>query len=256
MAASPEGINNKKYLYCLIESPGGEEVFLPMQEEMEGTIDLLTYRDIAAVVSEAPFNPVRITEENCLAHERVLLEVMRHFTVVPFQFGTVSPHANSVKGLLKENYTRIKRALKDLKQKSEFTVNAYWINMKAVFSEILKEHPKIARFKDEIKKRPQEDTYKKRIVIGQMVAEAIDEKKKMLGDKILTPLKRSCPDYLLQGLCGDAMVFHAAFLVSNSQKETFEAGLYELGKAMEGSVDFAYMGPLPPYHFVNLRLEI
>src|SRR5437763_814698 len=54
---------------------------------------------------------------------------------------------------------------------------------------------------------------------------------------------------------GDLMLLNAAFLVDKSQEEAFGAQVQALGEAQAGRLIFDYVGPLPPYNFVDIRLN-
>ena len=53
----------------------------------------------------------------------------------------------------------------------------------------------------------------------------------------------------------DMMLLNAAFLVDKSQEQAFDARVQALGEAQAGRQIFRYLGPLPPYNFVDLRLQ-
>jgi hypothetical protein len=53
----------------------------------------------------------------------------------------------------------------------------------------------------------------------------------------------------------DMMLLNAAFLVDKSQEQAFDARVQALGEAQAGRQIFQYVGPLPPYNFVDLRVR-
>jgi hypothetical protein len=54
---------------------------------------------------------------------------------------------------------------------------------------------------------------------------------------------------------GDMMLLNAAFLVDKTQEQAFDAQVQTLGAAQAGRLIFQYVGPLPPYNFVDIRLQ-
>src|SRR5207253_4987316 len=78
-----------KYVYCIIES-GDPLRFGPIGIGADPS-DVYTvhYKNLAAVVSDAPLEVLDSTRENVLAHERVNETVMREHTVIPMCFGTI-----------------------------------------------------------------------------------------------------------------------------------------------------------------------
>jgi Gas vesicle synthesis protein GvpL/GvpF len=53
----------------------------------------------------------------------------------------------------------------------------------------------------------------------------------------------------------DMMLLNAAFRVDKSQEQAFDARVQALGEAQAGRQIFQYVGPLPPYNFVDLRVR-
>src|SRR5919201_3414432 len=53
-------------------------------------VRLLTYDDLAAVVSDAAQDDYDVTRENLLAHQRVIMQAMARSDVLPVAFGTVA----------------------------------------------------------------------------------------------------------------------------------------------------------------------
>ena len=53
----------------------------------------------------------------------------------------------------------------------------------------------------------------------------------------------------------DMMLRNAAFLVDKSQEQAFDAKVHALGEAQAGRQIFQYLGPLPPYTFVDIRVH-
>lgn len=244
-----------KYLYCLIEARKDRRF---MGSGIVGSYMVYTirHRDIAAVVSDIKEEVIKATTEDCLLHEKVIEEVMKETTVLPFEFGTVSPGKEAVETLLKGNYSNIKRSIRNLHDKLEINVRAVWTNMGKVFKEIVSENRDIAIYKNEIQKKPVNKTYDDRIKIGQLVAQALNVKKERERDSIMAELKREAARCAPCRIIGDNMIMNEAFLIRERNVKRFESRLFRLGDKLNGRVDFKYMGPLPPYTFTDLKLKI
>lgn len=245
------------YLYGVVEASdqkGWGAVGLEREE-----ISAIPFREIAAVISPWTSDVVPATPEHCLAHERVLNDVIKTETVLPFEFGTIAPSIEAVDKLLRHNYSRIRRALVKLSGTVEVNVTALWHDMKTIFEEIMKAHPVIATYKREIMCKPYEQTYQDRLRIGQIVAEALETKRRSEGEKLYSILKRSAV-----GACqackgkpvGDNVIFTGAFLVKRGAYPDFEQSLLELGQRYDSRVDFKYTDPLPPCHFVDRKIVV
>jgi len=55
---------------------------------------------------------------------------------------------------------------------------------------------------------------------------------------------------------GDDMLMNAAFLVDKSREKEFDNEVARLAAQYEGRIEFKYIGPAPPYSFVNIVVEL
>jgi hypothetical protein len=90
-----------------------------------------------------------------------------------------------------------------------------------------------------------------------MVAEALEIKKRLEGEKLFRALKKGTNDACQVGKpMGDSAIFTGAFLVRRETYSDFEHRLVELSQRYDGQVDFKYTDPLPPYHFVDVKIRM
>ena len=243
------------YCYGVIESSEHKRwgpIGLEGQE-----IRAVPFEKIAVVASPWDRDVVLATSENCLSHERALGELIKTETVLPFEFGTIAPTEESLTKLLRTNYLRLLRALLKLRGKIEVHVTAVWRDTTVIFQELVKEHPMIAHYRREILAKPFEQTYQDRIKIGQMVAEALEIKKRQEGEKLFKALKKGASSACQVGRpLVDSTMFTGAFLVKRELYPDFERSLSELGKRYDSRVNFKYTDPLPPYHFVDVKIRM
>lgn len=246
-----------RYLYGIVESAKRIEfgpIGIPGGNPQVYTVH---NRDLAACISNYPADvQIKADTEHCLAHERVLEAIMQRFTVLPIEFGTVAPTEADVVRLLLCHRNRIKLALRRLHGRVEVGVKAFWKSLEVASQEIVKEHTAIAHYRREIAAKPLEGTYHDRIRIGEMVAGALDEKRKREANSLMGILKRAAVDVSQSATFGDTMVFHASFLIRKSDFSKFERTLKSLGERHNGRMDFKYSGPLPPYSFTGMNLQV
>ena len=242
-----------KYLYSIIETDE-ERNFGPIgiggQE-----VETIAYGDLSAVVSNAPMGKYVVSKENLLAHQRVLEQVMKEFTVLPVRFCTVAANAEEIRQLLERRYRELKNLLRDMDGKVELGVKALWRNMELIFQEIVDENEKIKRLKAEIAERPSRQTHAQRIAIGQMVQAALEARKELEGEDLFRGLKRISVEYRLTRTIGDKMLLNAAFLVDRAREKEFDDLMERLGLRYRERIKFAYVGPVPPFNFVNITLR-
>jgi Gas vesicle synthesis protein GvpL/GvpF len=245
------------YVYGVVEASGQRGWATVGVQRQE--VRAIAFREIAAVISPWTSDVVPATPENCLTHERVLNDVIKTETVLPFEFGTIAPGIEAVDKLLRHNYSGIRRALVKLSGTVEVSVTALWHDMKAIFEEVVKGHPMIASYRREIVSKPYEQTYQDRLKIGQFVADALETKRHLEGEKLYKVLKngagRVCQACMGKPV-GDNVIFMGAFLVKRGAYLDFERSLLDLGRRYDSRVDFKYTDPLPPYHFVDLKIVV
>src|SRR4051794_12888834 len=161
------GSSRGKYVYCIIES-GDPLRFGPIGIGADPS-DVYTvhYRNLAAVVSDAPLEVLDSTRENVLAHERVNETVMREHTVIPMSFGTIFKTREDIVELLRSAAEAFGDVLNKMQNKLEFGLKVLWDRDQAV-REVENEDEDISRLKKEIsgQKGP---TYFARMQYGRLI---------------------------------------------------------------------------------------
>ena len=245
-----------KYIYC-IAGAGQERSFGHIGIGGRGDeVHTVCYEDLAAVVSDTPINKYVVNGENPKAHQRVIEEVMREYTVLPARFCTIAepPEASEKikQRLLKERYAEFKGLLREMDNKVELGVKAFWEDMDAIFGEIVEEHREIRRFKEEIAARPPDQTYYQRMKIGEMVQAALEAKKNKEVGQILRVLRALSTDSRTNATYGDKWILNAAFLVDKSLEKAFDDRMDALSEKYAERIRFKYVGPIPPFNFVEV----
>ena len=212
----------------------------------------LTFKDIGAVVSSSPVIKYPVSRKNTMAHQKVIEEVMRHQPVLPVKFGTVGEGVELIRTrVLEERYDELKDALASTADKVELGLKVLWTDMGIVFQEVIEENTEIKRFKDRLmsKKSPRQSD---QVRLGEMVKKALETKKQQEEAAILEPLVEWCALHKQNRLFGDAMVTNSAFLVPKENEKTFDNQVNELSDRHAGRMKFQYVGPVPPYNFVEI----
>jgi hypothetical protein len=256
MAAVAEpavGASRGKYVYCIIESADPLR-FGPIGIGADPS-DVYTvhYKNLAAVVSDAPLEVLDSTRENVLAHERVNETVMREHTVIPMSFGTIFKTREDIVELLRSAAEAFGDVLNKMQNKLEFGLKVLWDRDQAV-REVENEDEDISRLKKEIsgQKGP---TYFARMQYGRLIDSALQSRSERYVADILEQLREVSVASRINKPIGDKMIMNAAFLISRDQESAFDAKV----KSIAGRFDkltFKYTGPWPPYNFVNIRLKL
>ena len=249
-----------KYIYC-IAGIRDKRNFGPIGIGGRGDeVYTLCYKDISAIISDSPLTKYPISRENTLAHQRVMEEVMKYYTILPVKFGTIAetrngmpPEENTRKKVLKERYEELQGLLEEMNNRVELGVKALWTEMKVIFEEIVDENKEIKRLRNWIAIRSAGQTRDAKIKLGEMVQSALEGKKSREEKVILDVLKKISVDHCINRVFGDKMILNAAFLVETDRKEKeFDNLMDELNIKSEGRTKFKYVGPSPPCNFVEL----
>jgi len=250
-----------KYIYCIIETKI-ERNFGPIGIGGRGDeVTTIGYKDLGMVMSNSPMTKYVVSRENLLAHERVIEEVMKEFTVLPVRFCTIASNADEIRNLLDRRHREFKNLLRDMDHKIELGIKGLWKNMDLLFKEIIKENHEIKRLKEKM----QNDKGKKKfsstktsleakVEVGKLVEEALKEKKDKEAEKIEETLRRAAIDYKRNKTIGDEMFINGAFLIDRGREKEFDNIMEDLSEEYKDRIKFMYAGPLPPFNFVNITI--
>ncbi len=247
-----------KYLYCII--PCEEQLTfdaVPIGSD-DGGVHTVCCKSLAVVVSDSPVKQYETTRRNTIAHERVLETVMREFTLLPVRFGTITESTfplEDIQKLLSIRFEEFNRLLREMEGKLELGLKAFWRDDKAIFEEIVAENGDIRRLRNSLAGKSPEAAHFDRIRLGEMVKEALNRKRSKEATQILLPLRRLAHNVRENEALGDRMVVNVAYLVDKSRGPEFDQAVTKLDEQFGGRVAFKYIGPAPPYNFVNITVD-
>jgi len=105
------------YVYCVVPSEAPRE-YDKIGVKSESLVCSVTFRDIAAVVSEFDGDSFERTDTDILAHQRVVQKVFREHIGVPVRFGTILENEEDVRQFLEDGYLGFKKQLTELTAKN------------------------------------------------------------------------------------------------------------------------------------------
>ena len=243
-----------KYIYCIIDTNGVRNFGAIGIGGRGDVVSNISYQDISAVISNYPMEKYELSKENLLAHEEVVERVMSDYTVLPMRAFTIAANAEEVRDFLRKHYRELTGLLKDMDNKVELGLTAYWKDMAPIFQEIVNENRKIRTLREKIAGIAERQGFKEKINLGEMVASALKYKKEIEGEEILRSLKKSAIDFRMNDVRGDEMIINASFLIDRGWENEFDSKVSELNSKYAQRMRFKYVGPMPPYNFVNLRV--
>jgi len=251
--AAASSASRGKYVYCIIDSSDPLR-FGPVGIGAEPSeVYTVHYKNLAAVVSDAPLEVLDSTRENVLAHERVNETVMREHTVIPMSFGTIFKTREDIVELLRSAAEAFGDVLNKMQNKLEFGLKVLWDRDQAI-REVENEDEDISRLKKEIsgQKGP---TYFARMQYGRLIDSALQARSERYVGDILDQLREVSVASRINKPIGDKMIMNAAFLISRDQEQAFDAKVKSIASKFD-KLTFKYTGPWPPYNFVNIRLKL
>jgi hypothetical protein len=241
-----------KYTYCIIRSMEPRQFTTLGIGERGDIVHTVHFMSLAAVVSNSPVIEYESSRRNMMAHTLVLEEVMREFTILPVRFGTVAPSAKAIQEqVLERRYGELNDLLAEMEGRVELGLRAFWYEG-IVFQEIVEESPPICRLRDSLMGRTPEETYYDRIRLGEMIENAMWRKRDEDAEQILARLRPLVYKTRANKVITDRMVLNAAFLVEEARQPEFDVVVERLDEEMGKRLIFKYVGPVPPYNFVNV----
>jgi hypothetical protein len=242
-----------KYVYCIIEAPDPLRFGAIGIGTDPSDVYTVHYRNLAAVVSDAPLEVLDSTRENVLAHERVNETVMHEHTVIPMSFGTIFKTREDIVELLRSAAEAFGDVLNKMQNKLEFGLKVLWDRDQAI-REVEADDEDISRLKKEISSQ-KGPTYFARMQYGRLVDSALQLRSERYVAEVLDQLRDVSVASRVNKPIGDKMIMNAAFLISRDQENAFDAKVKSIASRFD-RLTFKYTGPWPPYNFVNIRLKL
>jgi len=248
-------LDEGKYLYCILEELS-YRTFGPIGiGGRDDEVHTLCYRDIACVISLTPMTKYVISRENLTAHQKVIEEVMKDYTVLPIRFCTIATSIDEVRSLLMKRYHEFKNLLRSMDNKVELGLKASWLSMDSIFKEIGVSDREVKLLKEKLQKERINPSPDEMVILGEKVKNALEDEREAEAEEIIQTLKPRCIDLSLNKIVGDNMVLNCAFLVDRLQEREFDDLVNSLTDKYKDRLLFKYVGPTPPYNFVNLVIE-
>jgi len=206
------------YVYGIID--GKKEGELPVSGLGEGNAYFVPFKDVSALVSRTAFREYDPTEDNTLAHERVIQEIIRQdLTIAPMRFCTVLRTRNDLQKLLHSAYLPFKRNILKVRDRREFSVKVFL------------------------------DVEKLQEEVGEGL---VLEKSKSMAEELYERLKGKADADSLDEQVTREMIMNCSFLVHKGKAEEFYREISEFDKDYSDKLKIRISGPTAPYNFVKM----
>lgn len=256
MSSTPVAIGT--YIYCITPAQSFEASRPPLHAQAIGNPDTsvraVGFEDLVAVVSDATQSRYDISRENATAHEQAVQEAMERGDVLPLSFGTVARNDQDVvERLLKPKFDELHQQLERVRRRVQLNLKVLW-SQERLFAEILAENEPIRALREVV--AAGEASYDDRIELGQLTEEAISSKREQEAQSLLDTLRPLAAEVKINPILSDMMVLNAAFLVEASRMKDFDTQVSKLEESQAGRAIFRFVGPVPPYDFVDLKVHL
>jgi len=243
-----------KYIYCIIDSDRRQS-FGPLGIGGRGDeLYTICFNGIAALVSNAPVGKYRVSRDNSLAHEKAIETVMAEYAALPVRFATVAEDEEKVKRILEKEHDKFKDLLGSVADKTELSLKAIF-KEEVVYKDIQQKYENIKLLKEKIAVIAPEKSHYQRMEIGRMVEEALQRERQIVKDDIINILSPLAVEVKTNDTYGELMIINAAFFVEKEKETEFDQQVQQLGDKYNEKVTLKFVGPLPPFNFVNITIN-
>jgi hypothetical protein len=243
-----------EYIYGIIEEPQFRRFsFLGVGEAEVYTIN---YQRIAAVVSDTKFEEIDPTRKNVHAHTVAQDELLKEYTLLPMGFGMIAAGEGEVQGLLENNYQGLISELNRLAGRIEVELKVFWDQESIVRELHLVGSHELAMIRAKLNTASSPlETRNMLVEAGKLVENIASNWKTKYAGLVYSILKELSHDAKVNNPMEVKNLLNASFLIERSREREFKEQVYKLDSEFQGKFNFKYVGPLPPYNFVDLRLE-
>jgi predicted peroxiredoxin len=242
-----------KYVYCFIKEKEKLTLGNSAIGNLNAPIYTIPFKEISAVVSNAPIIEYDPTRKNMLEHERIIAKVMDKYAVVPVAFGTVANSKKEIEYIIDSNYSEFNNLTDFFKDKIELGLRITWDNN--YFNKDI-EDDEVKSLKEKIIGKEEKKILNEKIQLGQLVEASILSKREKYEESIYNHLKQLSVDSKLKENVSIKTVLIAYFLVKKSKEADFDKAVETLSNLYQNKLIFNYTGPWAAYNFVDLNINI
>lgn len=251
--SQPNSPEQGRYLYCIVR-PGTTDG-LDLRGIDDQPISEVVEDGLAVLVSPSAVKRYRLSRQYTLGHELIIERAMTRGTVLPIKFGTVAETEAAIREkVLQARGDDLRRLMTEMDGKVELGLKVIW-NQERIYADIVARRADIRSLRDQLAGRPPSEAHYERVRLGEMVEEALTDRRLEDADAIMARLEPLSTDTRRNDIYGEMMILNAAFLVETTHEAEFDAAIQALDAAMNNLMTFKYIGPLPPFNFVDLVIS-
>jgi hypothetical protein len=243
-----------QYIYGIIREPRLKRFSFPgVGDSLVYTIN---YGGIGAVVSATDLTEIDPTRRNVKAHTVVQEGVLEQYCLLPMGFGVVAADGDEVHQLLESNYDGLTAELDRLAGKIEVELKVFW-EQEAVVREIQNENQELTRLKAQVDEAKSPGKVRELLIQAGLHVDAIvRDWKARYAELVYSILQELACEAKVNNPIGIKNLLNASFLIDRPRETEFREQVYRLDARFQGRMNFKYVGPLPPYNFISLKLDM
>ena len=259
-----------RYIYGVISGGAAESFPLDgvVPSAAEGTQDravverayTVSWRDISAVVTDAPVVDYTTMPKDALAHllvrhQQVIERVMATHTMVPLRLGTFAASDEHVRRILASGHETIKDVLQKARDVVEIDVTACLADFGSFLRQV-SQLPHVVQLRQSFLHKAGGVTVEDQVNAGVIVKQHADREKQRMSQQIGDTLALIAEDSRVHDLMDDKMVLNSAFLIRKDRQDEFYRQVEERNAESANQLNFRCVGPLPPYSFYTLEIRV
>jgi hypothetical protein len=207
--------------------------------------------EFAAIVSVIDLDRPPRRRSDLLAHSAVLDKLARSAPVIPVQFGSVLADLQSVENdLLLAREDTFHDLFAKLTGRTQFVMRASY-RQEVVLREVVAGDQRIAELRMRTRNLPETATHPERVRLGELVAQAIEEKRAADAEGLLAEVLPLTVASSLRAGSGMDHVVNVALLVDNDRVSVLEETLEDLAATAHERMTIRLLGPMASYDFVG-----
>jgi hypothetical protein len=238
------------YLFCAIQEKVPKKFGTVKLNERISGVYTIHYNNVAMVVSKVS-GEVLPARNNLMAHQQIISEVMKQYSVIPISFGNVFHSKNDVLLIMEHLNEEFEKLFSHLENKMEVGLKV--IPKKEWIEQEMKNNPLLNEWKS--KQKDQANFYEQ-IQLGEQAQNFILNLEEKVSTEIFEALLELAEAGKQNKTIPGKTLLNAAFLVDIAHETSFDNKVNELYEIWKDKAEFKYSGPWPAYNFVNITLRI
>lgn len=243
------------YIFCAIpeEQPQLQLGAVKIDSEWR-PLYTIHHRDVAMVAAKVPLKIYPPKREYILAHEKVVSDAMKQFTVIPMSFGNVFQTEADVQILLRKLYPQFAVIFPRIANK--FEVGLRVIGRQEWLEHEMKKDSEISQAAKKIAGKSSSAAFYDKVQLGELAQQFIHAKREQLTEQVYMPLAQLAASAKLNDTVSERLLLNAAFLIDKADESEFDDQVNVLYEKWKDYTEFKYTGPWPAYNFIHIKLQI